>query len=58
MAQRDYRMIPVKQINVVNSRNRKQKQFQENVRSINDVGLYKPILVNKRNLEATGVNGG
>ncbi len=55
MAQRDYRMIPVKQINVVNSRNREQKQFQENVRSINDVGLYKPILVNKRNLEATGL---
>lgn len=55
MAQRDYRMIPVKQINVVNSRDREKTQFQENVRSINDVGLYKPILVNKRNLDATGL---
>ncbi len=55
MAQRDYRMIPVDQIQVVNSRNREKKQFEENVRSIDEVGLYKPILVNKRNLQATGV---
>jgi len=55
MAQRDYRMVPVKQINVVNSRDREKTQFQETVRSINDVGLYQPILVNKRNLEATGL---
>mgnify|MGYP006281050257 CR=1 FL=1 len=55
MAERDYQMIPVNQINVVNSRGREKKQFQENVRSINDVGLYKPILLNKRNLAATGL---
>jgi len=55
MAQRDYRMIPVDQINVVNSRTREKKQFAENVRSINQMGLYKPILVNKRNLSATGM---
>ena len=55
MAERDYRMIPVNQINVVNSRGREKKQFQENVRSIGEVGLYKPILVNERNLEATGL---
>ena len=55
MAQRDYRMIPVNQINVVNSRGREKKQFEENVRSIGEVGLYKPILVNKRNLAASGL---
>lgn len=55
MSQRDYRMIPVNQINVVNSRKRERTQFLENVRSINDVGLYKPILVNKRNFESTGL---
>ena len=54
MAERDYRMIPVKEINVVNSRNREKVQFKENVRSINEVGLYKPILVNRRNLESSG----
>ena len=55
MAQRDYRMIPVDKINVVNSRGREKRQFAENVRSINEVGLYKPILVNKRSLGATGL---
>ena len=55
MADRQYEMIPVNQINVVNSRDREKKQFQENVRSINTVGLYKPILVNRRNLDATGL---
>jgi len=55
MAQRDYRMIPVNKINVVNSRGREKKQFQENVRSIGEVGLYKPILVNKRNFDSTGL---
>ena len=55
MAQRQYRMIPVNQINVVNSRKREKTQFQENVRSINEVGLYKPILVNRRNLAASGL---
>jgi len=54
MAERQYRLIPVNQINVVNSRGREKKQFQENVRSISEVGLYKPILVNRRNLDATG----
>ena len=55
MAQRDYRMVPVDKIQVVNSRAREKKQFEENVRSIDEVGLYKPILVNKRNLQATGM---
>jgi len=55
MAQRDYRMVPVDQIQVVNSRKREKKQFDENVRSIDQVGLYKPILVNRRNRKATGM---
>lgn len=54
MAQRDYRMIPVDQVKVVNSRTREKKQFEESTRSIGQMGLYKPILVNKRNLDATG----
>lgn len=54
MTERDYRMIPVDQIQVVLSRTRDKKQFDENVRSIGEMGLYKPILVNKRHLEATG----
>jgi ParB family chromosome partitioning protein len=54
MTQRDYRMIPVDNIQVVISRTREKKQFEENVRSIGEMGLYKPILVNKRNLQATG----
>lgn len=55
MADRDYRMVPVDKIQVVNSRTREKKQFDENVRSIDEVGLYKPILVNSRNFEATGM---
>jgi ParB family chromosome partitioning protein len=55
MAQRDYRMIPVDQIRVVNSRGRDKQQFEENVRSIDKVGLYKPILVNAHNFDATGM---
>lgn len=55
MEDRDYQMIPVNKINVVNSRKRERKQFEENIRSINEVGLYKPILVNKRNLDDTGL---
>ena len=57
MAQRDYRMIPVEKIQVVISRSREKTQFDENVRSINEMGLYKPILVNKRNLETSGMYG-
>ncbi len=54
MCDRDYRMIPVDSIIVVNSRNREKKQFDENIRSIRDVGLYKPIVVNSRNFQALG----
>ena len=55
MSQRDYRMVPLDRIKVVNSRTREKKQFEENVRSIGEMGLYKPVLVNKRNLRAAGM---
>ena len=48
------RMIPIDQIVVVHSRSRQKKQFQENVRSIDQMGLYKPILLNKRNFAKLG----
>lgn len=54
MRERNYRVIPVDKIAVINSRNREQKQFQENIRSIRDMGLYKPIVVNSRNLRKHG----
>jgi len=54
MKERQYRMIPVDKIVVLNSRNRDRQQFAENVRSINEVGLLKPIVVNGRNFDRTG----
>jgi ParB family chromosome partitioning protein len=51
---RNTEMIPIDKIVVVNSRDRDKKQFEDNVRSIREVGLYKPILVNRRRLEKTG----
>src|SRR5947209_7813985 len=54
MKDRKYRMIPIDQISIVRSRWRGKRQFQENVRSIDQMGLYKPIQVNKRHLERTG----
>ena len=47
-------MIPVDAIVVVNPRNRDEKLFEKTVRSIDKVGLQKPICVNKRNYEKTG----
>lgn len=55
MKQRRYRMIPVAKIEVINSRGRERKQFAENVRSIGEIGLYKPILVNEREFKERGV---
>lgn len=51
---RNFKMIPVDSVEVVNSRNREKNQFSENVRSIRDVGLYKPIVVNARNFKKLG----
>jgi ParB family chromosome partitioning protein len=49
MKNRKYAMVPVDEIVVLNSRNRETNQFEENVRSIDTVGLMKPIVVNGRN---------
>jgi ParB family chromosome partitioning protein len=54
MAERKYRLIPVETIRVLNSRNREQTQFEDNVRSIESIGLLKPIVVNERTLEKEG----
>lgn len=54
MADRKYQMIPIDSIVVLNSRNRNQKKFAENVRSIEEVGLRKPIVVNGRGFERNG----
>ncbi len=53
-AQRRYEEIPVKQVKVINARNRDIKQFEMNIESIDSVGLLKPIRVNDRFLEKTG----
>lgn len=52
---RRYEAIPVAQIKVINSRNRDQEQFDMNVESINKVGLLKPVRVNDKFLERTGM---
>jgi len=52
--EREYKLVPIEMIKVINSRSRNQGQFEENIRSIRDVGLLKPIMVNKRFLQETG----
>jgi len=54
MADRKYQLVPLDRIRVLNSRNRDETQFSENVQSINDVGLLKPIVVNERPLRKEG----
>ena len=54
MAERQYQMVPMDKIVVLNSRNRDKQQFAENVRSIEQVGLRKPIVVNGRGFPKTG----
>ncbi len=49
MQERKYAKIQINKIKVLNSRNRDKKNFQENIRSIKEVGLLKPIVVNERN---------
>ncbi|MDX9974615.1 MAG: ParB N-terminal domain-containing protein [FCB group bacterium] len=55
MSKRQYGMIPVDQIVVLNPRNRDRRQFAMNVRSIADLGQLKPIVVSARNLDKTGL---
>lgn len=54
MADREYRLIPVDSIVVLNSRNRNRQKFADNIRSIDEVGLRKPIVVNGRGYNRTG----
>lgn len=48
MKDRRYEVLPVDQIVVLNSRDRDQDQFSDNVKSIETTGLLKPVLVNER----------
>jgi ParB family chromosome partitioning protein len=54
MSERKYMLVPLDKITVLNSRNREEKQFQDNVSSIDTIGLLKPIVVNERNLKRDG----
>jgi ParB family chromosome partitioning protein len=52
---RRYEEIPLDKIKVINSRSREDEQFDMNVQSIDHVGLLKPIRVNDKFLERSGV---
>ncbi|MHC4211972.1 MAG: ParB/RepB/Spo0J family partition protein [Planctomycetota bacterium] len=54
MKDRRYKEIPINIIKVMNSRNRNFQRFQENIRSIKDVGLKRPIQVNERYYKKNG----
>lgn len=54
MAVRKYENIPIQKIKVLNSRNRDREDFEKNIRSIKEVGLRKPILVNEQYYKKTG----
>lgn len=54
MKDRRYDQIAVDEIEVLNTRDREEEQFSENVRSIENVGLIKPILVNDRFYKKSG----
>src|SRR5258708_6027229 len=51
---RRYARVSISQITVINSRDREEGQFGENVRSIDAVGLLKPVQLNDKYLERTG----
>lgn len=54
MKDRRYEVLPIDKIVVLNSRDREQERFSENVQSIQTVGLLKPVLVNERFYPSTG----
>ncbi len=54
MAKRKYATILLDKIKVLNSRNRDPSAFKHNVRSIDEVGLLMPIVVNERYYKRTG----
>ena len=54
MSERKYRLIAMDRIKVLNSRNRDESQFQENVHNIESIGLQKPIVVNEKYFPTDG----
>jgi ParB/RepB/Spo0J family partition protein len=54
MGNRRFKLIPVDSIIVPNPRKRCAEQFHEIMRSIKEVGLQKPIMVNERNFKSNG----
>lgn len=54
MGNRRFKLIPVDSIIVPNPRKRCEEQFKEIMRSIREVGLQKPIMVNERHFQTTG----
>ena len=54
MKDRRYTNISIEAIKILNSRNRDRLRFEENIRSIRDVGLLRPIVVNERYFEKSG----
>jgi len=48
MKDRRYELLPIDRIIILNSRDREQERFSDNVQSIQNVGLLKPVLVNER----------
>jgi ParB family transcriptional regulator, chromosome partitioning protein len=55
ISQRRYQELPVDKIKVINSRNRDKDQFEMNVESIDGVGMLKPIRVNDKFFDKSGV---
>lgn len=55
MEKREYGLISLNQVRVLNTRKRDEKQFVENVRSIDKIGLLKPIIVNRRHHGTSGL---
>jgi ParB family chromosome partitioning protein len=51
---RRYEFLPIDSIVVLNSRDREETRFAENVKSIENLGLLKPVLVNERFLSSSG----
>jgi len=47
--------IPISKIKIINPRERDPSKFEENVKSIRDVGLKRPVVLNTRYLEKTGM---
>jgi ParB family chromosome partitioning protein len=54
MSKRNYKLIPIDRIKVLNPRDRDMVKFQSNIRSIKTMGIIKPIMVSDRVFAKTG----